>query len=86
MDEVEVQVMFSSVPPGAGRDSERTQKDQLINRWLRGRCHCKNFVFFDHGVIYLAADLMAAVGFHLFQRGKWILAQKLGDLVERALN
>jgi len=36
--------------------------------------------------IYLLPGLMSAVGFHVSQRGKRILAQELASLVERALN
>jgi len=44
----------------------------------------QEFWFFDRGVVYSAAGLRSADGSHLSQRGKWILAQELAGLVERA--
>ena len=68
------------------RDMERPRKTQVMEKWLRGwRCH-RNFGLFDHGAIYLASSIMAAGWCHLSLRGKWILAQELAGLIERALN
>lgn len=70
----------------AMRDSERIRKARFINTWLRGWCSDRNFVFYDHRVVYSAPGLMAADGSHLSQMGKWILGQVLAGLFERALN
>ena len=79
-----MQVAFSSIPSMVGKDTERIRKTHLINTWLRGWCNHKNS--FDHGAVYSAPGLMAVDGFHLSERGKWILSQELAGLVERALN
>lgn len=42
--------------------------------------------FFDHGIIYSAPGMTAADRSHLSARGKKILAQELGVLIERYLN
>ena len=47
-----VQVVFSSIPSIAVRNTERTVKMRLINTWLKS--HYRNFGFFDHGVVYSA--------------------------------
>jgi len=86
MGGVGVHVVFPSIPAVAGRDTERSRKTHLINTWLRGWCKHKNFGYFNHGMVYSAPGLMAVDGSHLSQRGKWILAQELAGLVERALN
>ena len=80
-----IQVVFAGIPTVAGKDSAVTRKTHRINTWLRGWCKCKNLGFFDHGVVYLASGLKSADGYHLSQRGKWILAQELVGLVQRAL-
>ena len=46
VDVVGAQVVFSFIPSVTGMDIEPTWKAQLINTWLRGWCHCRNFVFF----------------------------------------
>ena len=79
-----VQVMFSSIPTVSGRGAERTQKAHLIYTWLRRSCQPRNFAFFDHGALYSAPGLITADGSHLSLRGKWILAQELAGLIERA--
>ena len=33
------QVVFSSIPPVAGKSTERSRKTHRINRWLRDWCH-----------------------------------------------
>jgi len=78
--------MFSSVPSVAGKDTERNRKTRLINRWLIGWCHRRNFGFFDHGEVYTAPGLLATDGVQLSQRGKRILTHELAGLIERALN
>ena len=85
VDGAGVQVMFSSIPAVAGSGTERTRKAHLINMWLRGWCQHRNFVFFDRGALYSAPSLMATDG-SLSLWGKWILAQELAGLIERALN
>ena len=84
VDRVSIQVIFSSIPSVVGKDTENSRKTHLINTWLRGWCNHKNS--FDHGAVYSAPGLMAVDGFHLSERGKWILSQELAGLVERALN
>ena len=74
------------MPSVAAWDTERTKKIHLINTWLNGWCHHRNFGFFNHGAVFLAPVLMAADGSHLSQRGKDLLAQELAGLLERALN
>ena len=78
--------MFSSIPLVAGRRTERNRKSHLINAWLRGWCQWWNFVFFDHGAVYMAPGLLETDGVHLSQQRKRILVQDLAGLVERALN
>lgn len=85
VDGAGVQVVLSSNTSVAARDTERTRETHLINTWLRGWCHHRNFAFFDHGVAYSVPDLMALNGSHPSQRGKWILACELAGLAERAL-
>jgi len=86
MDSAELQVLFSSMPSVAQRDTERTRESHLINMWLRGWWHHRNFSFYDHGVVYSAPGLMAADGAHLGQSGKKILAQELFGLIDTDLN
>lgn len=66
LDGVGAQVVFSSIPSVAGRDTEQTWKAWLINTWLRGWCCCRIFYlfiyFFDPGEVYSAPGLMAADG------------------------
>ena len=85
MDSAELQVLFSSMPSVAQRDTERTRESHLINMWLRGWWHHRNFSFYDHGVVYSAPGLMAVDGCPLSQREKGILAQQLAGLIERGL-
>lgn len=42
----------------------------MINVRLRDWCHWWNLVFFDHGVIYIASDLMETDGVYLLKRRK----------------
>jgi len=63
-----------------------SRKNQALNKCLKGWCHHRNFGFFNHGVVYSAPGLIAADVFHLYLRGKWILAQELSGLIERVLN
>lgn len=86
VDGVGIQVVFACIPAVTGKDTAMTRKTHLINTWLRGWCKHKNFGFFDHGVVYLAPGLRSADEYHLFQRGKWVLAQELAGHVNRALN
>ena len=86
VEEAGVQVVFSSIPTVAGRGKERTRKAHLINTWLRGWCHHRNFGFYDPGALYSAPGLLSADGFHLSLRGKRILAHELAGLIDRALN
>ena len=86
MDGERVQVVFFSILSVALRDTDRIRKTHLINRWLRGWCHRRNFGFFDHGAVYLAPGLMAADGVHPGERWKRIPAQELLGLIDRALN
>jgi len=79
------QVVFSSVPSVAGKNTGRDRKTHLINR-LRDWCHLWNFGFFDHGEVYTATGLLATDGVQRSQRIKRILAHKLAGLIERALN
>jgi len=81
-----VQVVFSSIPPVAGNNTERGRKTHLVNRWLRGWCHQLNFGFFDHREVYTAPGLLATDRVQLSQRGKRILGHQLVGLIERALN
>ena len=80
------QVVFSSIPTVAGKDTERNRKTHLINTWLRGWCHRRNFGFFDHGEVYTAPGLLVTDGVQLSHRGKRIMAHELAGLIERALN
>jgi len=80
------QVVFSSIPSVAGKNTERDRKTHLINRWLRDWCCRWNFGFFDHGEVYMAQGLLATDGVRLSQRGKRILAHELVGLIKRALN
>jgi len=82
----EAQVVFSSIPSVAGKNTERGRKPHLVNRWLRDWCHWWNCGFFDHGEVQMAQDLLATDGVQLSQRGKRILAHELAGLMERALN
>ena len=80
------QVVFSSIPTVAGKDTERSRKTPLINTWLRGWCHRRNFGFFDHGEVYMAPGLLVTDGVQLSHKGKRIMAHELAGLIERALN
>ena len=86
IDGAGIQVVFACITTAAGKDTMMTRKAHLTNTWLRGWCKHKNFGFFDHGVVYLAPGLRSADEYHLFQRGKWVLAQELAGHVNRALN
>jgi len=68
------QVMFSSIPSVAGKNTESDRKIHLINRWLRGWCLWWDFGFFDHGQVYMASGLLATDGVQLSQRRERILA------------
>ena len=46
VDGAGVQVVFSSVPSVAAKDTERSKRAHLINTQLRGWCNCRKFVFF----------------------------------------
>jgi len=43
MDEASIQVIFSSIPSVAGKDTDWSRKAHLINTWLRGWCNPRNF-------------------------------------------
>ena len=81
-----VQVVFSSIPSVAGRDTERYQKTHLINKWLKSWCKSRDFGFFDHGETYSAPGMMAANESSLSLRGRRILAEELAGLIDRSLN
>jgi len=49
------QVVFSSITPVAGKNTERDRKTHLIIRWFRHWCPQWNFGFFDHGEVYRPA-------------------------------
>ena len=72
--------------PVAGKNTERDRKTHLTIRWLRDRCRCWNFVFFDHGEGYTAPGLLVTDGVQLSQRRRRILAHELAGFIERALN
>jgi len=57
-----------------------------MNTWLRGWCHHHSFGFFDNGMAYTAAALLASNGSHLSQKGKRVFAQGLVGLIGRSLN
>jgi len=80
------QVVFSSIPPTAGKDEGRNRKSQQINTWLQAWCQRQNLGFFHHGSVYMAAGMLATDGVRLSQKGKRILAQYLARLIDRALN
>ena len=86
VDGVGIQVVFAGIPTVAGKDNAVSRKRHCIDTWLRGWCKRKNLRFFDHEAVYSAPGLRSADGYHLSQRGKWILAQELAGLVERSLN
>jgi len=71
-------VVFSSIPSVAGKSTERHRKTHLINRWLRDWCHRWNFVFFDHGEVYMAPGQEFCL-FHLI-----LLPIPAGGRVDRA--
>jgi len=73
------------MPLATTRDIERTRKTHVIKMWLRGWCHCRNFGFFDQGVIYSAPGLMPADESHLSQRRKLILAEELAGQFHRII-
>lgn len=41
-----IQAAFSSIPAGAGKSTESNRNTHLVNTWLRGWCHRRNFVGF----------------------------------------
>ena len=86
VDNAGIQEVFAGIPTVAGIDNAITRKTHRINTWMRGWCKHKNLGFFGHGAVYSAPGLRSADGYHLSQRGKWILAQELAGLVERSLN
>ena len=49
VDGAGVQIVFSSIPAGAGRGTERTQNAHLINTWLRGWCQHRITIFLTMG-------------------------------------
>lgn len=69
-----------------GRDTERTRKNHVINAWLTGWCHGRNFGFFNPGVVYTASGLMVANGIHLGHRRKRFLVRELSGPIDMALN
>ena len=79
-------MVFSSIPPVAGKNTERGRKTHLVKWWLRDWCHLWNFGSFDHGEVYMAPDLLATDGVQPSQRGKRIRVHELAGLIERALN
>lgn len=74
------------MPLVTARNTERTRKTHVIKMWLRGWCHCRNFGFFDHGVVYSAPGLIPPYESHLSQRKKLILAEELVGLFDSALS
>jgi len=76
----------TNISAGAVREMEQDRKTQVVNKGLRGWCHHRNSVFFDHGVIHSVPGLTATDGHHLSLRGKWIPAQELAWLSARVLN
>lgn len=48
---MDVQDVLSSIHSISEKDTERSRKTVLINTLLRGWYNCKNFGFFDHGMI-----------------------------------
>jgi len=80
------QVVFSSIPSVAGKNTEGIRKTYLSNKWLRDWCRQWNFGFFDHGEVYMALGLLVTDGVQLSQMGKWILVHELAGLIKRALN
>ena len=80
-----IQVVFACIPTVAGKDTATTRETHHINTQLKGWCNHKYLGFFDHGAFYSAPGLRSANGYHLSQRGKWILAQELARLVKRII-
>ena len=80
------QTVFFSIPSVVGMDEEKYRRTQQMNLWLQDWCYRQGFGFFNHGLVYMASDLLALGGKHLSQRGKRILGQELAGLIDRALN
>lgn len=57
-----------------------------INTRPHGWSHHQNFVFYANRLAHMAPGLQAPAGFHLSQRGKKILGEKLAGLICRTLN
>lgn len=69
----EAQVMLSSIPFIAGKNTERNNKIHLINTSFKD-CfitEMKSWLFI-HGVIYMVTDLLETDGVCLSKRGKRI--------------
>jgi len=79
------QVIFSSLLPVAGSNTERNRQAQSINTWLCGWCHCHCFGLYGDGMAYTVQGLLASDEIHLSQKGKRVFAHELAGLIDRAL-
>ena len=64
------QTVFSSIPSVGGMDEKEYRRTQQMNLWLQDWCYRQGFGFFNHGLVYMASDLLALDGKHLSQRGE----------------
>ncbi|XP_067418891.1 uncharacterized protein [Emydura macquarii macquarii] len=84
--EFEAQVVFSSILPVQGKGPGRDRRIVEVNAWLRRWCRREGFGFFDHGMLFQEEGLLGRDGIHLTKTGKSIFADRLANLVRRALN
>lgn len=53
------QLVFSSILPVIGRETQQEQLIIEVNHWWHWWCHEEQFGFWDHGLGFLDDDLLA---------------------------
>lgn len=86
VDGARVQAVCFSIPSVVVSETERSRKNHLIYKSLKGWCDLWNFGSYDHGAVYSVLRLMAADAAHLGHRQKNIIAQDMSGPIDKALN
>lgn len=63
--------MFSSIPSVVVREIERSRRNHLIAKSLKGWCDRRNFGSYDHGAVYSVPSLLVADATHLDKKKLW---------------
>lgn len=79
------QVIFSSVLPVRVKDGKRSRQIFQVN-WMHHWCWQQGFGFYNPGTLLEDQELIVRDGLHLTRRGTCVFANRLGNLVRRALN